>query len=63
MVSSGVITPKQMKSAMIITTILTLLVALLLIYVSFGKENFGYSVLFFWIRNSFHCSSNKIHSW
>ena len=47
MVSSGVITPKQMKSAMIITTVLTLIVALLLIYVSFGKENFGYSVLFF----------------
>ena len=47
MVSSGAITPKQMKSAMIITTILTLLVALFLIYVSFGKENFGYSVLFF----------------
>ena len=47
MVSSGAITPKQMKSAMIITTILTLIVALLLIYVSFGKENFGYSVLFF----------------
>ena len=47
MVSSGAITPKQMKSAMIITTFLTLIVALLLIYVSFGKENFGYSVLFF----------------
>ena len=47
MVSSGAITPKQMKSAMIITTIITLFVALLLIYVSFGKENFGYSILFF----------------
>lgn len=47
MVSSGVITPKQMKSAMIITTIITLIIALLLIYVSFGKENFGYSILFF----------------
>ena len=47
MVSSGAITPKQMKSAMIITTIITLIVALLLIYVSFGKENFGYSILFF----------------
>lgn len=47
MVSSGAITPKQMKSAMIITTIITLIVALLLIYVSFGKENFGYSLLFF----------------
>jgi 1,4-dihydroxy-2-naphthoate octaprenyltransferase len=47
MVSSGAITPKQMKNAMIVTTVLTLIVALLLIYVSFGKENFGYSLLFF----------------
>ena len=47
MVSSGAITPKQMKSAMIITAIITLIVALLLIYVSFGRENFGYSMLFF----------------
>jgi 1,4-dihydroxy-2-naphthoate octaprenyltransferase len=47
MVSSGAITPKQMKSAMIITTITTLIIALFLIYISFGKENFGYSVLFF----------------
>ena len=46
MVTSGAITPKQMKSAMIITTIITLIIALLLIYVSFGKENFGYSILF-----------------
>ena len=47
MVASGAISPKQMKTAMIITTIITLIVALLLIYVSFSKENFGYSVLFF----------------
>ena len=47
MVSSGAITPKQMKSAMIITAIITLIIALLLIYVSFGRENFGYSMLFF----------------
>ncbi|KGL63973.1 1,4-dihydroxy-2-naphthoate octaprenyltransferase [Polaribacter sp. Hel1_85] len=49
MVSSGAITPKQMKFAMIITTIITLIIALLLIYVSFGKENFGYSILFFFL--------------
>jgi 1,4-dihydroxy-2-naphthoate octaprenyltransferase len=49
MVSSGAITPKQMKSAMIITAIITLIVALLLIYVSFGKENFGYSIFFFFL--------------
>ena len=47
MVSSGAITPNQMKFAMIITTIITLIIALLLIYVSFGKENFGFSILFF----------------
>ena len=47
MVSSGAITPKQMKRAMIITTIITLIIALVLIYVAFGKDNFGYSILFF----------------
>lgn len=47
MVSSGKITPKQMKMAMVITTIITLIIALILIYVSFGIENFGYSILFF----------------
>ena len=46
MVSSGAITPKQMKFAMLITTIITLVIALLLIYVAFGSENFGYSILF-----------------
>jgi len=47
MVSSGAITPKQMKNAMVVTTIITLIIALLLIYFSFGKENFLYSILFF----------------
>ena len=47
MVSSGAISPKQMKNAMVITTVLTLVFALLLIYVSFGSENFGFSFLFF----------------
>ena len=47
MVSSGAITPRQMKTAMISTTTITLLIALLLIYVAFGSENFGYSILFF----------------
>jgi len=47
MVASGAITPKQMKNAMLMTTIFTLIVAVLLIYVSFGKENFLYSLLFF----------------
>jgi 1,4-dihydroxy-2-naphthoate octaprenyltransferase len=47
MVSSGAITPKQMKMAMIFTAIITVFIALLLIYVAFGSENFGYSFLFF----------------
>ena len=36
-----------MKSAMIITTIFTLTIALLLIYIVFGSDNFGFSILFF----------------
>ena len=47
MVSSGVISPKEMKRAMIFTTIFSLCIAVLLIYVAFGRENFGYSVVFF----------------
>jgi 1,4-dihydroxy-2-naphthoate octaprenyltransferase len=43
---SGVITPNQMKKAIIITSIATLLAAILLIYVAFGNKNFIYSVLF-----------------
>lgn len=46
MVATGAISAKQMKNAMMITTIITLIVALLLIFVSFGKENFGFSILF-----------------
>lgn len=44
---SGDITPKQMKNAIIITTLITLIIAVILIYLSFGKENFAYSLLFF----------------
>jgi len=47
MVASGAITPSQMKRAMIVTTVITLIVALLLIYLAFGKDNFAYSILFF----------------
>lgn len=46
MVASGEITPKQMKRAVIFTALFTLCIALLLIYISFGKKNFGYSILF-----------------
>jgi 1,4-dihydroxy-2-naphthoate octaprenyltransferase len=47
MVSSGAISPKQMKIAMVITTVFTLVFALLLISVSFGSDHFGFSFLFF----------------
>lgn len=44
---SGDISPKQMLNAIIITGIITIIIALFLIYVSFGKENIFYSILFF----------------
>ena len=44
MVASGVITTKQMKKAMIMTAIFTLVVAIGLIYVAFGKDNLGFSL-------------------
>ncbi len=47
MVSSGKISPKQMKLAIIYTTIVTIITAVMLIYKAFGSSNFGYSVLFF----------------
>lgn len=47
LVASGIISSSQMKNAIVVTTVFTLLVALSLIYVSFGKDNFLYSVIFF----------------
>ena len=47
LIASGIISPKQMKMAMIITAILTLIIAITLIYLSFGKEDFLHSLLFF----------------
>ena len=46
LVAAGVITAEQMKKAVIITVILTFIIALLLIYVAFGKENFALSLIF-----------------
>ncbi|CAM3911662.1 1,4-dihydroxy-2-naphthoate octaprenyltransferase [Flavobacterium cucumis] len=46
LVAAGVITADQMKGAVIITAVLTFIIALLLIYVAFGKENFGLSLIF-----------------
>ncbi|MGV6829263.1 MAG: 1,4-dihydroxy-2-naphthoate octaprenyltransferase [Flavobacteriales bacterium] len=47
LVSSGVISSQQMKRAILLTSFLTLICVLVLIYVSFGKENFLFSILFF----------------
>ncbi len=44
---SGVISPQAMKKAIIITSILTLISAVLLIYFAFGNSNFVYSLVFF----------------
>src|SRR5690606_12298049 len=39
-IQSGAISVKQMKNGIILTSALTFLIAVLLIYISFGKENF-----------------------
>lgn len=44
---SGRITPLAMKRAVIITALLTLIAAILLIFVAFGSDKFYYSLLFF----------------
>ncbi len=45
-IQTGAITKKQMLIAIISTAVLTFFIALALIYVSFGKENFIYSITF-----------------
>ncbi|PHS64699.1 MAG: 1,4-dihydroxy-2-naphthoate octaprenyltransferase [Flavobacterium sp.] len=47
LVAAGIITEIQMKSMIIKTTIITLIVATLLIYQAFGSEDFLHSLLFF----------------
>lgn len=46
-IQSGSITIEAMKKGIIITSVLTLIAAVVLIYLSFGRENFGYSIFFF----------------
>ncbi|AWH86010.1 1,4-dihydroxy-2-naphthoate octaprenyltransferase [Flavobacterium album] len=48
-IQSGAITVEAMKKGIIITALLTLITAVTLIYLSFGKENFTYSVFFFFL--------------
>lgn len=45
-IQSGVISPKSMRTGIIITSFLTLASAIALIYFAFGKENIGYSLFF-----------------
>lgn len=49
LIAAGLITPKQMKNAMVITAFFTLLFALLLIYVAFGSDNFVKSLVFLFL--------------
>ncbi len=46
-IQSGAISKEQMKMAIIATSVISLIVSLILIYISFGKDNFLYSLLFF----------------
>ncbi|MGY5352665.1 1,4-dihydroxy-2-naphthoate octaprenyltransferase [Wenyingzhuangia sp. IMCC45533] len=46
---SGAITPKQMLRAIYLTIAITLLIAIALIYVSFGQDNFVLSLVFFFL--------------
>jgi len=45
-IQSGAISVKQMKNGIILTSIITFVIAVLLIYISFGKENFLHTLLF-----------------
>jgi 1,4-dihydroxy-2-naphthoate octaprenyltransferase len=46
LVAAGIITAQQMKKAVIITSIITFIIALALIYIAFGEENFVLSMIF-----------------
>lgn len=46
LIASGLITPMQMKYAMIYTSVLTMLIALTLIFIAFGKGDFFKSIVF-----------------
>ena len=45
-IQSGVITPQAMKRAIVLTSVLTLLSAIYLIYLAFGAHNVGYSLFY-----------------
>lgn len=45
-IQSGIITPQAMKKAIVITSVLTLLSSIALIYFAFGESNIGYSLFY-----------------
>ena len=47
LVASGVISPKQMKRGILMTAMVTMIIAIILIYNAFGSEDFLHSLLFF----------------
>ncbi|MGB0973450.1 MAG: 1,4-dihydroxy-2-naphthoate octaprenyltransferase [Flavobacteriaceae bacterium] len=47
MIASGLISPQQMKLAILCTIIITMLIVIALIYLAFGKDNFINSLVFF----------------
>jgi hypothetical protein len=61
-IQSGVITQKEMKGAIIITSLLTLLSAILLIYFAFEDTNILFAILSN-LRNTGNFSCNPIHNW
>ncbi len=56
---SGIITHEEMKIGMIITSVITLIFAIALIYAAFGKDNFLYSLIFFLLGISALAASIK----
>ena len=46
-VQSGAISPKQMRNAIITSSIITFLIAILLIFIAFGKDDFLNLIIFF----------------
>ena len=46
-IQSGMISVREMKKGIIATAVLTLLMAMLLIYSAFGQEHFTYAIIFF----------------
>ena len=56
-IQSGAITVQAMKKGIIIASLLTLISAVILIYISFGKDNFTYSLFFLFFRACSNSSS------